>query len=508
MKNVNFVLFLAFGLIMVLFVSCFSPITVMDPAGPEEIDLEGQGDKPFTVSVYVGRSRSVTGVSTVQIKSGLYNFVQLVVLDQNGALVALEEVRKNKSDETSAELQVDTVTQRQNYHFLLLFGYWERIFANESTDNEGVTTFAYNENAKPVLLAAGYQSQEIDGGGMVTVTMWPLVIDAAFVTPAEEVAGEPAIAQTSEVIQFGNWKARWTINRNDSGSGNYNGLTSLLLAQSRSQTPPPALSIAAKRLVVNGVEASSESAGTTTNIVEFPLPVKDEMTDIGTGYTVNFNLEYVPFGLAGADWSGYDGKSAFNLASSPPTWIIRNGLNDEAQNAATDFNKAGKPGSGYNYKNFNGNGGAAVQVKENLGFIDADNDFFPDNVTQKTSDGFPDGTSSVAADLIIYTGTFLGPGSSLNPKIYFRLAGFTGYADVYYCITPRGEYTAANPLPYNMFTQVLGSYTKGNKNNVPITLPSTAYQNIWLTFRTADGRVSNRIALDTSKIGTIFEVPW
>jgi hypothetical protein len=513
MKKVELTLFLTAGLILVLFAGCFSPISVMQR---EEVNLEGQGDKPFSVNVYVGGARSVVGASMVQTKAGLYNFIQLIVLDESGTIIAFDEIRQHDSGQKSAILQIDAVTQKQHYYFLLLFGYWERNIDAESTDAYGVTTYVYNENAKPVLLASGYQTEELSGGGTVTVTMHPLVIDTVFLAPAQTL--EPVLAEAAEIIQCRSWNVRWTIGRDGGESGNYNGLASLLEAQSQIN-PSSGLAVAAKRYIMNGLVSSSESAGTTTNVIEFPLPALDAMTDIGTDYSVNFNLEYVPFGLTNTDWSEFDAESVFDLSSFPPAWIIRNGLNDAAQNAGTDFDKAGKPGPDYNYKIYNGNGGVAARVKEYLGFTDEilDGGYpgFPDNAYDGDSkgrkDGFPDGRGTANVnDLIIYGGLFRGPTNSINVEIDFTLIGYSSAetALVYYGVTKGGAYSSVNPLPYNMFTQTLGSYGPGSRTYIPISLPATDDQDIWLTFRMADGRVSNRIAINTAKGDITIVIPW
>jgi hypothetical protein len=507
MKNAKCMLLLVFGLIIALFTGCFSPLSVLPLNVQEKTAPEGQEGQPFTVDVYVGpqdgQERSIAGASPIQIKSGLYNFIQLVVLDETtGAIAAFEEVRQNSSAEEDVVLQINSLAYERNYKFLLLFGYWERNAAGESTDDNGVTAFAYNETAKPVLLAAGYKTQQLLRSEKVTVTMWPLVIDTVFTADGRVV--NPVIGQAAEILQGETWKVKWNIGRNTGGG--VNGLTGLLEAQSRDADLP----VVARKYIMDGAEYSSEGGGNTTNIVEYSLPVKDEITDIGTTYWVNFNREYVPFNLTEADWSGYNSKSKFNLASSAPTWIIRNGLNDQKQDGNTDFARAGKPGEGYNYKDYNGNGGVAAQVKENLGFTDLNEDGFPDGATDTGSikDGYPDGPGTADPnDLIIYGGKFQGPADTKYVKINFSTAGYTGNATVYYGIVQPGTYNADNPLPYGMFNSIpLGVYGPGSHNNVSITLPDAVKEyDIWLVFM-KDGRISNRIAINTGSIYFVF--PW
>jgi hypothetical protein len=74
--------------------------------------------------------------------------------------------------------------------------------------------------------------------------------------------------------------------------------------------------------------------------------------------SVNFNLEYVPFNVTTPKaWEKRDKDSNFTLDGKTglPVWIIRNGLNEEAQDEKTAFD-ARLEGS-------NGNGAAAFKVK-------------------------------------------------------------------------------------------------------------------------------------------------
>jgi hypothetical protein len=162
MKNIKISFLLAFGLIITLFTGCFSPTSVVPSNVQEEtIPITGD-DQSFMVNVYIGprdgQDRSIAGASSVHIKDGLYNFVQLVVVDEStGAIAAYDEIRRNNSSEISAVLQIDPIPYEKYYKFLLLFGYWERNVEQESTSGAGITTYVYNENAKPVLLASGYE---------------------------------------------------------------------------------------------------------------------------------------------------------------------------------------------------------------------------------------------------------------------------------------------------------------------------------------------------------------
>jgi hypothetical protein len=74
--------------------------------------------------------------------------------------------------------------------------------------------------------------------------------------------------------------------------------------------------------------------------------------------SVNFNLEYVPFNetTPGA-WAKWEKDSNYTLGGETgrPVWIIRSGLNDEAQNEKTAFDTR--------TDDSNGNGASAFKVK-------------------------------------------------------------------------------------------------------------------------------------------------
>jgi hypothetical protein len=511
MKNAKITFLLAFGLIAILFTGCFSPTSVVPPNVQEETAPITGDDQSFTVNVHIGprdgRARSLAGASYSQIK-GTFNFVQLVVVDkETDAIIAYDEIRRSNSAEPSAVLYIDPIPYRKDYKFLLLFGYWERNVDQESTSDAGITTFVYKDNAKPVLLAAGYREQEVQNEGTISITMWPLVIDTVFVPlSGSEV---PSVAgQAVDLLQTETWKVKWDIRKkNDSGDG-----LEILRAASGGGSNLPVI---AKKLIVDGT-AQPTDATETSNAFEYSLPAYTGLTDIGIIHSVNFNLEYVPFNkTTAADWTKYNEKSLFNLASAP-VWIIRNGLNDATQNDKTDFDKAVKSGDGYNYKQFNGNGGVAGKVKEKLGFTDNNNDNFPDDTGDDDNDGYPDDPGTAPeTDLILYGGKFEGLSGAAEAsgaqgiKISFSTRGYDGSAQVFYAIKKTGDYTAINPLPYSMFNgQPLGDYARGKHTGVGVTLPDTDhYYDVWLVFM-KDKKVSNRIAIHTGSGSPDFGWIW
>jgi hypothetical protein len=109
-------------------------------------------------------------------------------------------------------------------------------------------------------------------------------------------------------------------------------------------------------------------------------------------------------------------------AGKLPVWIIRNGVNDAAQNSNTDFNMLGKQG----HSTVNGNGAVSFTIAEE----------------HRRDDEEP----------IIKDGKFAGPAHSNTPAIKFTTEGYTGNAEVYYAVANENgaepgfaEYQPLNP---------------------------------------------------------------
>jgi hypothetical protein len=86
-----------------------------------------------------------------------------------------------------------------------------------------------------------------------------------------------------------------------------------------------------------GLTDTEGPAGITGNVISGDIRSRTLGPGrIGTTGSVSFNLEYVPFNRGGGGmnpWTVYDGKSGVDLkGDKTPVWIIRNGVNDLAQN--------------------------------------------------------------------------------------------------------------------------------------------------------------------------------
>jgi hypothetical protein len=349
-KSVKFTSLLIFGLIMTLFSACFSPIDVI-PSNTQDTDVPGGQNGSFPVDIYVNQgARFVAGASSANIQDRLYNFVQLIVVNDNtGAIAAFDESRKEKMNDPAAFLSIDGLPYGEDYTFLLLLGNWERNVGADVSEPDDDVILAYNEEARPVLLAAGYKKLTVTGSHEITVTMYPLDIDTAFKASGPLEAQFEKIGKAVELRADKDWRVEWTIG---------NGLKRLIEAGNGNTLPE-----GNRKFFLDGGAGQLTGELTTANsTLTGSLPDYNGLEYIATTHWVNFYVEYVPFNLAGADWGDYNNESKFSLSpTSPPVWVIRNGLNNEKQTEKTDFAIVGKPNVS-DYKDYNGNGGVLFTI--------------------------------------------------------------------------------------------------------------------------------------------------
>jgi hypothetical protein len=381
MKNIK-TLFIT-GILTLLLSGCFNPITATPP------QTDGSALDPFTVDVMIGskqgKARSIAGLDAQRIKAGgkegIRNIVQLIVTDSEGKIAAFTEQRRNSADEEGALLSIDIPINGEPYYFLLLMGHWDR--NGETAGGQ----YIYKDSP-PTLLAAGFETRKITEGGTITITMWPIVVDTAFVTPNTNVPSElqtiePEILegtpQPAELFPV-EWDVKWTIKQGTAGDG----LSVLKRAQDvmvragkiDGPNDPTHLWVKSKPTFQtddrdNGepfdwqVEYTTTSAE-TGNVITQEILRKDDAESwwdlIGISGSAYFNLEYVPFSLVDSDnatiWSELKDKvkSNFNLSAGGPVWIIRNGINDKKQDIdSTNFTNLGNGTA-------NGNGAVAFKV--------------------------------------------------------------------------------------------------------------------------------------------------
>ncbi|MDR0689444.1 MAG: SUMF1/EgtB/PvdO family nonheme iron enzyme [Spirochaetaceae bacterium] len=475
MKISNLARFFALGFLAALLLAgCSNPITGLSPASgepPAELRADPLAE-PFTVDIRIGTgssARTVAGPSSDRIKAGLRNFIQLIVVDDQGNLAALVEDRRENAGDADWTLAIESLDFRKTYSFLLLMGYWK---------HNG--NYVYDDTEKPTLLAAGYKEQIVEQGGTITMEMWPVVVDTEFTTAN---SGVPAGSRTTApVVTNGkpgavsllpvDWGVTWTVKR---GGTSGNGFENLIKAQQAvDEDAGEDLLVKSKQTILKA--GSRQTAPVTTNtatgngITAALGSYTSGITNIGVRGSVQFKLEYVPFNLTdGRVWAGYNGESKFNLdGKTPPVWIIRNGVNDEAQDSATDFTNFGKEGNAA----ANGNGAVAFVVAADEG----------------------DPQNPKAGDLVIKDAAFVGPSNLTTAAIKFTTEGYAGQAAAYYAVVAGG--TAAPE--YSAYTTGLGSFAAGTDHQGTVTLGTANgnYDVYVVLFK--DGKVSAPVKLNTA----------
>jgi hypothetical protein len=462
------------GFLAVLLAGCFNPVEAIPP-NQDDLTIE-----PFTLDVLIGKDaedgRSIAGPDAARIKgTGIRNIIQLIVADKEGKIVAFDEVRRERDDEEAALLRIDSIAFGQTYHFLLLMGHWERDYDAEKNAEDG--KYQYTADP-PTLLAAGLKEQEIKGSGKVTVTMWPIEVDTVFTAGGGlNLAPEITDRKPGKVtLHPADWSVTWTIKRGSSG----NGLTDLVKAQKiRTADAGETLLLRESSTMVRDEDEDEEwedPADLSGNVITRSIGTYTSgFGNIGKEGSVNFKLEYVPFNLTnGAVWTPYDDDSDFDLDGKPPVWIIRNGVNDKAQDGETDFNIAKNPGM----EAANWNGAAAFVVAAD---------------------------SPAQGELVIKDGVFVGPWTAKTPYISFTAEGYEGTAEAYYAVVPGGTV----PAPaYSAYTGNLGVFGEGEDHLAEVTLSAAKGDFDVYVVLFKDGKVSTPIKINTGAGGEDVDWIW
>ncbi|MDR1108747.1 MAG: formylglycine-generating enzyme family protein [Spirochaetaceae bacterium] len=335
---------------------CFNPVS-SPPSGSNPAagsDTETALLEPFTVTLHIdadGSARAAAGPNGTVIGSGgICNFMQLAVLDPAaGKVHALTDARQENAAQKNATLQVEKIVYEKDYEFLLLMGHWDRDYGKESSGGN----YKYVEDHLPTLLAAGHTTARINLlNNTVNITMYPLVVDTKFTSDDNAITVNTVKDGVFSLLP-GTWKLIWEVTQ---GKTNTDGFEKLLAVQ---KTDPLFKDISAQ------VGGSKHPAGISSSGNIFTLEAGQLVA--GAGGYANFNLAYVPFSLNTADkWNGFTG---LNKKAGLPEWIIRNGINDLAQNDKTDFTA---PNAWNSTKNGNGAAGFRVLDPDR----DEDNDLY------------------------------------------------------------------------------------------------------------------------------------
>jgi hypothetical protein len=172
--------------------------------------------------------------------------------------------------------------------------------------------------------------------------MYPLVVDTKFKTTNTNITVNTVDDGIFSLLPE-SWKIEWTVGGKDG-----NGFTDLEAARkTASLFKDPIARVGTGAAKTSGINGPN---GRVITLNLGALQVENEGS-------ANFNLKYVPFSLNSADkWTGFN---ALNKQNGLPVWIIRNGINDQAQNSNTDFSSPGTDWAGTK----NGNGAVAFKVK-------------------------------------------------------------------------------------------------------------------------------------------------
>jgi hypothetical protein len=175
------------------------------------------------------------------------------------------------------------------------------------------------------------------------------------------------VVTTTGLVPVSNWKVAFTVYLDEANSTK-NGFADLLAAQAAGggATSLLALQTGWPVLWIKDPGASTLSeiinpgnlvrGGSDNNVFTYTIPAAytNGIGRDGTEGYINFNLNYTPVAkTAAANWQSASGK-ALSKFFTVPQWIIRNGVNDNPQNAYTNFEDGNLPSGGAAGLNWNG----------------------------------------------------------------------------------------------------------------------------------------------------------
>jgi hypothetical protein len=310
-------------------------------AGEEFIITLGIGDAqaggppvegPLVGGPPVPNSRSVVGPGAEGIQyGGIRNIVQVIVVDAGTGDVAhfQQEVRGGNA-ETSAALTVKNLWPGKRYHILVLTGHRERDYAAEPGPEN---TYVWKTDGSgtllpPTLLAVGLLAdREIKSREKtLSIPMKPLAVDTVFTYGGVTAqAALPVTGGGAKLPAGVEASIVWTLSGGIEDLRNAQaGLPEGINLNWGGQLFKPPKTI----LRLNGSGPMEAPTALNNNQITLDLGVEEQ--NAGTSGSANFKLEYLPFGFE--DMTAF---TPFNLAAA--SWIIRNGVNDQAQNTNTTF---------------------------------------------------------------------------------------------------------------------------------------------------------------------------
>jgi hypothetical protein len=443
---------------------CSHSISVHPPESDPGIDTDTKIKpvvlEPFTVTIYIrgdGFARAAAVPDRTLIGSGgFYNFIQFIVVDKStGKVHTLTDVRQQNAGKTEVVMPVQPIPYDRDYEFLLLMGHWNRDYLKESSGGN----YLYDAANPPTLLAAGYQRAAISPKNKtVTIAMFPLVVDTKF-TGATTLAAPVGGAS----LTAGNWNLTWELTQESF----MNGFEVLDTVWKDINSGRSSLFLTSKAIIrgeaIDGGNARDTAVSISGPRIILTVPANyiSGKERIGKQNSANFNLEYIPFSFNDSGkWTGFSGK---NMKNGLPEWIIRNGVNDLAQNDKTDFKNPRDWGA----EAKNGNGAVVFMVA-------------------------PEQTRN----MVLTNGLFEGPLNDKKPKIRFTAGGYSGTAEVRYAVVTKG---AAEP-GYIAYTRSLGELAAETYKGMAITLPDAKTGYEVYVILTKDGKMSAPLKIDATEI--------
>jgi hypothetical protein len=219
MKNTRLAIVFIGSLLAALFMGCVNPASLETspeevPAGETPAGETQPHTLPFSYTVIIedqegepgpADSRAVVGPPATVIPN-IFNIVQIVALNgETKKIAGFSKARRKSDTETEGTLTLN-IPLGNEYHFLMLFGYWERSHSAEGADSG--SDYVY-KSEPPTLLAVGRRTETAEAGKL-TLTVWPLVIDTAFIADDPDATRIPETGKTVSLLSD-DWTARWTV---------------------------------------------------------------------------------------------------------------------------------------------------------------------------------------------------------------------------------------------------------------------------------------------------------
>ncbi|MDR1108119.1 MAG: hypothetical protein LBL19_03700 [Spirochaetaceae bacterium] len=518
MKIAKFVFFFVSVLLAGILAGCVNPIVPV-PAVQEQAQqaqAPGDGSLGFTVTLAVGENgeaRSILGGVTGYLAAWntyIINIGQLVVVDKSsGKIIYCAKQERTADNDGGMNFNIEDIPFGAEYIFMLLMGHKER------TNYAATTGYTYSYKA-PTLLLAGTATKQINGPEKVSIEMWPLVVDTKFVAnegnASTELTVEPETAGNNPgvvLIPPTTTKVIWNVVQ---GTNKVNGFKNLFEANKLFPGDDGNFKmVTAGRTIVKGpginsgnahrVEMNTNSLALAaanaqlTNVGTVSLDISDytkgtePLKRIGREGSVNFELDYVPFGP-----DLWTAKYKNDFQSNPiPEWIIRNGINSEPQDSKTIFvvPSAAKDTTSLTWGSGGANGNGAIRFKPTNGTGDDPGNGSGDNPA--TGGGGSGSVIPGLGALAISKATYKGvaAGQPAKAKIDFTIAGTE--ADVYYVSA------ASKPTDISTY-KPLGTKAAGSYTDVVIDKPGDGENIYMLIYK--DGKIAY-LTIKTSGSATV-----